>query len=95
MHYNSFHNKLKTTYLNGKVNRRVDYLLDILLQIEKDQYFQYKFKQQMHPASKKVKIEYQRHAKGLEIPVARVEVRLLHMQCFRKGAIVFLRYCYV
>ena len=33
--YHSFHNKLKTTYLNGKVNRRVDFLIDALLRIER------------------------------------------------------------
>ena len=35
----SFHNKLKTTYLNDKVTRRVDFLLNILFQIEEDSYF--------------------------------------------------------
>ena len=34
--YHSFHKKLKTSLLNGKVNRRVDFLIDALLRIERD-----------------------------------------------------------
>lgn len=37
----SFHNKLKTPYLHGKVNRRVDFLLNVLLRIEEDNFFNY------------------------------------------------------
>ena len=37
----SFHAKLKTIYLNGKVNRRIDFLIDALLKIEKDTFFKY------------------------------------------------------
>ena len=37
-HYHSFHNKLKTNYLNGKVNERVDFLIDTLLRIEIDRF---------------------------------------------------------
>ena len=36
--YFSFHNKLKTTYLNGKVNKRIDFLLDVLLRVERDNF---------------------------------------------------------
>ena len=35
----SFHNQLKATYLNGKLNRRVNFLIHHLLQYEKDAYF--------------------------------------------------------
>ena len=48
----SFHNKLKTSYLNGKVNRRVDVLLEVLLKIEHDQYFQYEMKHRLQHSFK-------------------------------------------
>ena len=51
----SFHNQLKTVYLNGKVNRRVDYLIHHLLQYEKKAYFRYKSVRQLPPAVNKKK----------------------------------------
>ena len=47
MYLNSFHNKLKTVYLNGKVNRRIDVLLDLLLKVEHDSFFQYELKHRL------------------------------------------------
>ena len=37
----SFHNKLKCNpaYLNSRVNRRVDYLITVLLRMEEDRFF--------------------------------------------------------
>ena len=70
----SFHNKLKTTYLNGKMNRRVDFLLDVLLQIEKDQYFKYMYRQQMLGVNHKAILETQRHERGMKIPKMDVKV---------------------
>ena len=37
----SFHNKLKCNpvYLNSRVNKRVDYLITVLFQIEEDMFF--------------------------------------------------------
>ena len=70
----SFHNKLKTTYLDGKVNRRVDYLLDTLIRMERDQFFGYMYKTQMLQTNPKDQSETQRHERGLSIPVSAVKV---------------------
>ena len=70
----SFHNKLKTTYLDGKVNRRVDYLLDTLIKMERDQFFGYMYKTQMLQTNPKEQSETQRHEKGLSIPITAVKV---------------------
>ena len=71
---NSFHNKLKTTYLDGKVNRRVDYLLDTLIRMERDQFFGYNYKTQMLQANPRDNSETQRHERGLNIPITAVKV---------------------
>ena len=41
MFLESFHNQLKTVYFEGKRNRRIDILLDTLLQIENNVYFKH------------------------------------------------------
>ena len=71
---NSFHNKLKTTYLDGKVNRRVDYLLDTLIRMERDQFFGYNYKTQMLQANPRDNSETQWHERGLNIPITAVKV---------------------
>ena len=76
----SFHNKLKTTYLNGKVNRRVDVLLEVLLKIEHDQYFQYEMKHRLQQQNKTVKRDHCRHKRGMSIPQHKVEVLFLLLQ---------------
>ena len=69
--YHSFHNKLKTTYLNGKVNRRVDFLIDALLRIERDSFFVYMRRKQLF------EINYQAvHTRGMKIPPERVQVHV-------------------
>ena len=73
-HTFSFHNKLKTTYLNEKMNRRVDFLLDVLLQMEKDQYFKYMYRQQMLDINQKAILETQRHDRGMKITKMDVKV---------------------
>ena len=62
----SFHNKLKTTYLDGKVNSRVDYLLDTLIKMERDQFFGYMYTTQMLQTNPKQQSETQRHGKRVE-----------------------------
>ncbi|XP_065910037.1 uncharacterized protein [Dysidea avara] len=67
MYLESFHNKLKTVYLNGKVNRRIDVLLDVLLKIEHDQFFQYEMKHRLlYPNKQTIKIE-DAHKRGIKI----------------------------
>lgn len=71
----SFHNQLKTVYLNGRVNRRVDYLIYHLLEFEKDAYFRYMSVRQLPPAvNKKMKEDQSRHLRGMQIPREKVEV---------------------
>lgn len=71
----SFHNQLKTTYLNGKVNRRLDFLIHHLLEYEKDSFFRYKKDRLLPPAlHKKVKQEMNHHQRSLTIPAAKVKV---------------------
>ena len=75
MHLYSFHNQLKTNHLNGKVNRRVDFLLHHLLQYEKDAYFNYKRNHQLPPAiNRKAREDMSRHSRGLSIPVKDIQV---------------------
>ena len=76
IHTCSFHNKLKTTYLNGKVNRQVDFLLDTLLRIEKDNFFKYMRMKKLFEINQKAILEENRHQKGQKIPTERVEVHI-------------------
>ena len=81
----SFHNKLKTSYLNGKVNRRVDVLLEVLLKIEHDQYFQYEMKNRLQQQNKIVKRDHCRHKRGMSIPCSKVEVLLIFIITMSMG----------
>lgn len=70
----SFHAKLKTNYLNGKVNRRVDFLIDALLRIEKDCFFKIAHKQRLGAINKLEVKEAYRHERGLKIKAEDVTV---------------------
>ena len=75
MHTGSFHNQLKTIHLNGRVNRRVDFLLHHLLKYEKDAFFNYQRTRQLPSAmSNKIRKEVTRHERGLQIPASDVQV---------------------
>ena len=72
----SFFNKLKTNprYLNHKVNRRCDDLIEVLLSVEKDVFFERKRKEtvvSVSDASKKQ--EGDRHTRGLSIDSSRIK----------------------
>ena len=67
----SFHNKLKTSYLHGKVNRRVDFLLNVLLRVEKDNFFNYMKKVQLPTTQRD---ECNHHQNGMLIPAEKVQV---------------------
>ena len=61
-------------YLNGKVNRRIDVLLDVLLKIEHDQYFQYELKYHLlQPNKVAFRIE-DAHKRGVSISPEKVNV---------------------
>ena len=71
----SFFNKLKTNpkYFNHKVNRRCDDLIEVLLMMETDVFFERKRKELLSStgdASKKQ--EGDRHNRGISVDVSRV-----------------------
>ncbi len=67
----SFHNQLKTVHLDGKVNRRVDFLIHHLLEYEKDAFFRYKSARQLPPAMNRiVKEKESRHQRGIQMPLS-------------------------
>lgn len=53
MYIESFHNVLKTSYMDRKVNRRIDSLLDILLRVARDKVFERLIKVAKNGQSKK------------------------------------------
>lgn len=63
----SFHAKLKTIYLNGKVNRRIDFLIDALLKIERDCFFKQMTNKRLQCLNRRVIKEANRHDRGLQI----------------------------
>ncbi|XP_065906337.1 uncharacterized protein [Dysidea avara] len=74
MYLESFHNQLKTNYLNGKVNRRVDFLIHHLLEYEKDQFFRYKRDHLLPPPMhKRIQQELSHHQRGMKIPATKVK----------------------
>ena len=85
----SFHANLKTNYLNGKVNRRVDFLIDALLRIEKDCFFKVAQKERLGAVNKKeIKEEY-RHERGLKIKPEDVTVSDTLHKFFCKNLAIF------
>ena len=72
----SFHNNLKTHYLDGKVNRRVDFLVCALLEIESDYFFKYNQKRMLGGLNPKTVREEHRHQRGMMIPALSIEVRV-------------------
>ena len=73
---NSFHNKLKTNpaYLDNKANRRIDYLLTVLLKFEEDMFLIRQQKLLGMKTNYKVRKEGMRHQEGLRIPKEAVKV---------------------
>ena len=80
----SFFNKLKTNprYLNHKVNRRCDDLIEVLLSVEEDLFYDRKRKELLTTtgeASKKH--EGDRHTRGLSIDDSKVHTNVSTTQC--------------
>ena len=71
----SFHSNLKMHYLNGRVNRRVDYLVCALLEVENDFFFKYNQTRMLGEVNQKLLKEEHRHKRGMLIPEKSVEVR--------------------
>ena len=94
--YHSFHNKLKTTYLIGKVNRRVDFLIDALLRIERDSFFVYMRRKQLFKINYQAVQEAERHTRGMKISPERVQVHVCGahvMKLYNNHTVIF--YCHV
>ena len=70
----SFHNKLKCNpaYLDSKANKRIDYLLTVLLRVEEDMYFSRKYKDIMWKPNKLLTLEMERHYKAMKIEATQV-----------------------
>ena len=80
----SFHNKLKTNpkYLNHRVNRRCDDLLEVLLHYEQDMFHDRMRKEIiMSPSDASEKVEgTKRHSHGAQIPNSSIQVTT-HILC--------------
>ena len=70
----SFHAKLKTIYLNGKVNRRIDFLIDALLKIEKDCFFKHMGNRRLQCLNRREIKEANRHERSMAIKTDYVTV---------------------
>ena len=57
--------------MKGKVNRRVDFLLNVLFSIEEDNFFNYQKKGQLPLVNRS---DATRHQNGMNIPSERIEV---------------------
>ena len=60
--------------MNGKANRRIDFLLDCLLRVEMDNYFKYMKKDILLPINHKLTGEEERHSREMQIGADRVKV---------------------
>ena len=61
MYVESFHNVLKTAYMQRKANRRIDSLITILLKIARDKAFEQLIKVEKNSSSKKIQEIKKRH----------------------------------
>ncbi|XP_048735607.2 uncharacterized protein LOC125651055 [Ostrea edulis] len=67
MFLESFHNQLKTIYFEGKRNRRIDILLETLLQIENNLYFKHLAAKKFNIPSGEIMKTLDRHQSSFEI----------------------------
>lgn len=72
--YGSFHNKIKTSYLQRKKNQRVDTLVDLLLRMEHDFFIDRRRKLSEITLPKMQKTDADRHDRGSKIPCSDIEV---------------------
>ena len=70
----SFHNKVKTKYLEGKKNRRVDTLVNLLLTMEQDFFIDRQRKLSQLVVPKMQKVDLDRHNRGKDISRSDIEV---------------------
>ena len=78
----SFHNKLKSNprYLNHKVNRRCDDLIETLLSVEVDMFYERKRKELLTSTTEASrKQEGDRHSKAKDIDSARIHSQVFYV----------------
>ena len=66
MYVESFHNRLKTFYMNRRLNKRVDDLLNILLDIEEEDYWRH-LGDMKYKSGRSMQKETSRHTRGIKI----------------------------
>ena len=66
MYVESFHNRLKTFYMNRRLNKRIDDLLNILLDIEENDYWRYR-RDLEYRSGRNIQKEISRHTRGIKI----------------------------
>ena len=69
MYVEAFHRVLKYLYLKGKVNKRMDKCIHVLLKFTRDKGFERLIKLEKRKVSKRNKIIQLRHRKSLELPL--------------------------
>ena len=82
--YYSFHNKLKCNpaYLNCRVNKRVDYLITVLLRIEEDMFFDRQRKDLQWKRNRREEREESRHDSGKTFSAKDIKVESMYMHMY-------------
>ena len=78
----SFHNKLKTNprYLNHNINRRCDDLIEVLLTVEMDMFYERRRMEIFNSTTEiSSKMEGDQHYKGQAIADAKVHCMVIHI----------------
>ena len=77
MFVEAFHNTLKQVYMQGKVNRRVDKCLHVLLRLARDKAFERLIKLEKGKTSSRLSAIHARHMASLELSSECVHVHIL------------------
>ena len=72
MYIESFHNRLKTFYMNKRLNKRLDDLIKILLIIEEEDHWRHR-KQMLYESGRNMQKQTSRHKRGIKIKDIDVE----------------------
>jgi hypothetical protein len=72
MYVEAFHRVLKYVYLKGKVNRRVDMCVHVLLKVARDKAFDRLIKIEKGKTTSRINIIHQRHKESLKLALSLV-----------------------
>ena len=67
MHVENFHRLLKYVYMKGRINKRVDKCIHLLLKIARDKGFECLIKLEKGNVSHRISCIYQRHKSSVEL----------------------------